>query len=88
MTWRTIQKQEKCRLQSTLEKLKEFQHDRKTEDGQRKPKTIWNGGNQMGKKHIKCVFSPREKQKGIKLFQAKHYYPFIPGIANANAYIE
>lgn len=86
MLWRTIQRQEKCRLQSALEKLKEFQYVRNTEHDQKTPKTIWNGRNQMGKKQIECVFLSREKQKGIKLFQAKNFYPFIPGIANTNVY--
>ena len=59
-----------------------------TQSGQ-KPKMVWKGGKQMGSKQTGCVVSPRVKQKGIKLFQAKNYCPkFISGIAKANAYIE
>lgn len=57
----------------------------KHKNGQ-KPLTDSNG-HQMGKKQIGCVVLPREKQKGIKLFQARNYCPFIAGIANSNACI-
>lgn len=51
-----------------------------------KTRTVLNGGYLMEEKQIECAL-PREKLKGIKLFQARNYCPFIPGIVNSNAYI-
>lgn len=54
--------------------------------GRRHPRQFGMEGIRWGRNKLNVYFYPEKNRKALNCFRQKFFYPFIPGIANTNAY--